>query len=50
MLNLIITSDCCGSDVVLEDICTACGEHCEVIQEEITAWHIKVYSVRCRYT
>ena len=50
MLNLIITSDCCGSDVVLEDICTACGEHCEVIKEEITAWHIKVYSVECRYT
>ena len=50
MLNLIITSDCCGSDVVLEDICTACGEHCEVIKEEITAWQIKVYSVECRYT
>jgi len=33
----IITSDCCGSEVVLEDICTACGEHCEIIREKIIA-------------
>jgi len=28
-------SDCCGCEVVLEDICRKCGEHCEPTNDEI---------------
>jgi hypothetical protein len=28
-----IVSDCCGAEVILEDICTDCKEHCTPICE-----------------
>lgn len=27
-------SDCCGVRVYLGDICSECGEHCDIIHEE----------------
>ena len=27
-------SDCCDSTIVLHDICSDCGEHCDVYDEE----------------
>lgn len=27
-------SDCCGAVVRFQDICSACGEHCEVISSD----------------
>lgn len=28
-------SDCCGAEVIWTDVCNKCGEHCEVIKEEV---------------
>jgi len=27
-------SECCGAEIIMTDICSECGEHCD-IQEEI---------------
>ena len=29
-----VYSDCCGATIVMSDICSDCGEHCEAIEEE----------------
>jgi hypothetical protein len=30
----MMTSDCCGASVYFEDICSRCGEHCEVNSDD----------------
>ena len=30
-----VVSNCCGSAVYLEDICCACDEHCEPVDEDV---------------
>ena len=25
----ILTSDCCGAEVKVDDLCSRCGEHCD---------------------
>lgn len=29
----ILESDCCYAEVKFQDICSRCGEHCEIITE-----------------
>ena len=26
-------SDCCGAPIIMGDICSGCGEHCESVEE-----------------
>jgi hypothetical protein len=30
----MMMSDCCGASVYFEDICSRCGEHCEVNSDD----------------
>lgn len=27
-------SECCGAEVIMHDICSECGEHCDIVNEE----------------
>lgn len=28
-----VVSDCCGAEIVAEDICSDCREHCDPVEE-----------------
>ena len=30
----MIVTDCCGAEIIFSDICSACGEHCEEVDDE----------------
>lgn len=33
MFEEVLISDCCGAEVVYDNICSECLEHCEVVVE-----------------
>jgi rRNA maturation endonuclease Nob1 len=38
---VIYVSDCCGCESNVDyEVCSSCGEHCEIIKEEYSVWSL----------
>lgn len=48
---VFFVSDCCGVESDKDyEICSRCGEHCEIITEtyDIVSWHVQENLLDCR--
>jgi len=41
IFELIEVSDCCGTRIIMTDICSKCKEHCEPSSQEVAVYEVE---------